>query len=461
MGTVHAKERQGQEPVHRRVDNNTDHLHHRKYELEGIPARVDRINVSGLGRTKDDFVKDTVKDLFEAQDLQDVVLRAYNVRQQLSALECFRSVGVVIDTSSTTPHGLEVTFHVRELRRVVGGINTTVGNNEGALVLGMKCPNVLGRGERVQTELTFGHKRSNNCSLQLLKPLVGSRRTVLSASAYQAMSEWPASGYRLLERGLILDASLQSLSALRHTLQLDTAIRDLSVLSCTTAFAVREQSGPSLRCSLRHILSMDSRDEGAFPTVGQLLRLTSELAGLGGDVGYLKNELHGQLNVPLAGDAAVLQASAQLGVLAPAGQDKHLILADQFFLGGPLSLRGFQNRGVGPHADGNALGSDVYWSAGLHLFTPLPFTPGKGGLGDLFRMHFFLNAGNVGHIKMDNLGETLEDLQRNVRMSYGVGLAARIGSSARLELNYCFPAAYQRGDQLQPGVQFGIGMHFL
>lgn len=30
----------------------------------------------------------------------------------------------------------QVTFHVDELRRVTGGVNTTVGNNTGSLVIG-------------------------------------------------------------------------------------------------------------------------------------------------------------------------------------------------------------------------------------------------------------------------------------------------------------------------------------
>lgn len=48
---------------------------------------------------------------------------------------------------------------------------------------------------------------------------------------------------------------------------------------------------------------------------------------------------------------------------------------------------------------GNALGGDVYWASGLHLYTPLPFRPGKGGFGDFFRSHFFVNAGNVYNIQ--------------------------------------------------------------
>lgn len=46
-------------------------------------------------------------------------------------------------------------------------------------------------------------------------------------------------------------------------------------------------------------------------------------------------------------------------------------------------------------------------------------------------------------------------------MSYGIGMALRLGQMARVELNYCIPVFFQRGDQINSGVQFGIGMHFL
>ena len=47
-------------------------------------------------------------------------------------------------------------------------------------------------------------------------------------------------------------------------------------------------------------------------------------------------------------------------------------VADKFFLGGPLNLRGFEMRGVGPASDGNAVGGTAYWAAGLHFYSPLP-----------------------------------------------------------------------------------------
>lgn len=49
----------------------------------------------------------------------------------------------------------------------------------------------------------------------------------------------------------------------------------------------------------------------------------------------------------------------------------------------------------------------------------------------------------------------------NVRISYGLGIALRLGNMARVEVNYCFPYSLEKGDQAQPGIQFGIGVQFV
>lgn len=73
-------------------------------------------------------------------------------------------------------------------------------------------------------------------------------------------------------------------------------------MSRSTSFDVREQTGLSLKSALRHILSIDLRDEPIFPSCGSLFQVTSEFAGLGGDVGFVKNEAFVQGNYSLYED---------------------------------------------------------------------------------------------------------------------------------------------------------------
>lgn len=74
------------------------------------------------------------------------------------------------------------------------------------------------------------------------------------------------------------------------------------MLSRSTSFDVREQTGLSLKSALRHILTVDLRDEPIFPSYGSLFQLTSEYAGAGGDVGFVKNEAFVQSNYSLYED---------------------------------------------------------------------------------------------------------------------------------------------------------------
>ncbi|XP_010772915.1 sorting and assembly machinery component 50 homolog [Notothenia coriiceps] len=187
----------------------------------------------------------------------------------------------------------------------------------------------------------------------------------------------------------------------------------------------------------------------------------SELAGYtGGDASFLKEDFEIQLNKTLFWDS-VLSASMWGGLLLPIG-DKPTSIADRFYLGGPTSIRGFSMYSLGPQSEGDYLGGEGYWAGGLHLYTPLPFRPGKGGFGDLFRTHFFLNAGNLCNL---NYGQGpkahLKKLAECIRWSYGVGLVLRLGNIARLELNYCIPMGVQSGDRICDGVQFGAGIRFL
>lgn len=103
----------------------------------------------------------------------------FQARLKLDELGCFKNIAVFIDTSkgtNATTDGLEVTFDVKEYKRVTGGVSTHVGNNEGALAVNVKAPNIFGRGERVQMEYSHGSKKTTNFNLAFIKPLKGPLR---------------------------------------------------------------------------------------------------------------------------------------------------------------------------------------------------------------------------------------------------------------------------------------------
>lgn len=90
---------------------------------------------------------------------------------------------------------------MQELKRVVGGVNTEVGHNEGSVVVGLRAPNTFGRGERVFVEYSYGSRRSNNFTVGIMKPFAGVHEPRLTASLFQNISQFPHSGYSELEKG--------------------------------------------------------------------------------------------------------------------------------------------------------------------------------------------------------------------------------------------------------------------
>lgn len=480
MGVVHAKslDRKGPKDLSevpylpfvphegdiptKKVDFDNVDPNSKDVTIDGVKARVDKVHIDGLKRTKNDYVDDCFDELFQANTFQDVLLKTHKCRVKLEELGVFKNIAVFIDTSKglgSTADGLEITFNVQEYKRLTGGVSTHVGNNEGGLLVGLRAPNLFGRGEKIQTEYSHGSKNSTNFMVSLIKPFKGKRKPVATASIFQSNMIVPTSGYKEVGKGILLDFGFKSQESIKHNIQWEGVIREIGALGKSTSFEVREKSGASLKSALRHIVSADFRDDVIFPTGGTFLKNSTEFAGLGGDIGFLRNDVYLQTNCSLIDDF-VLQGCLGFGFVRGLSNDMKIGISDMFFLGGPSTIRGFQTSGIGPHSDGDAIGGFGYWGTGLHLFTPLPFRPGRGGLGELFRTHFFVNAGNVVDFNEDSKPLS-EILSENLRLSYGLGIALRLGNLARIELNYCFPHKYYDDDQCQHGVQFGIGVQFL
>lgn len=62
---------------------------------------------------------------------------------------------------------------MKEYRRLTGGVSTHIGDNEGSLMVGMRAPNIYGRGEKVQVEYSHGSKKNTQFSLAFIKPFKG------------------------------------------------------------------------------------------------------------------------------------------------------------------------------------------------------------------------------------------------------------------------------------------------
>lgn len=117
----------------------------------------------------------------------------------------------------------------------------------------------------------------------------------LTGTIFNTTHEFPWSAFKQNDKGFLFDVELNPAGSSKHNIQYEAAFRNITC-SKQAAFRVREQCGPNLKSALRYIWTIDKRDAPIFPVTGSFMQLTTEMAGLGGDIGFLKNELTIQSN---------------------------------------------------------------------------------------------------------------------------------------------------------------------
>ena len=96
-------------------------------------------------------------------------------------------------------------------------------------------------------------------------------------------------------------------------------------------------------------LLRDRRNSFLFTRRGNRTSLTSELAGLGGDVNYVRLEARTAQFIPTFDNLEqTLSIIGRIGTVSPYGSSDDVPFYDRFYLGGPESLRGFEFRDVSP-----------------------------------------------------------------------------------------------------------------
>ena len=147
-----------------------------------------------------------------------------------------------------------------------------------------------------------------------------------------------------------------------------------------------------------------------------------------------------------------LAASCWTGLTWPLRAAAAPRMPDRFFLGGTQDLRGFSTRGASPRA-----GGDLFWAAGLHLYTPWPMASWRQKLS-MVRPHLFCTAGAVWPARSTR--SILAMARANARASVGFGVSFAFGLFT-IEANYSVPVRAMNGDRTDPGFALGVGFSML
>jgi len=225
--------------------------------------------------------------------------------------------------------------------------------------------------------------------------------------------------------------------------------------------SIINEARSSLKSSLSYTLEQDTRDFPACPTKGHYISGSAEVAGLGGDVNFVKMTMNAKKHFPISSFSLGLSTSG--GLIQPwptflsnqrGERGSGIGINDRFFLGGPLVLRGYENH-VGPFDAKDALGGEAYGCVGATLSHPLPL------LKDFpLHGHLFANWGSLLSVTgRKPPKERLKDFGSSGQASFGLGLSVPF-VGLRVEVNLCFPLGSngQKFNRFQLGI--GAGSQF-
>ncbi|KAI1319424.1 hypothetical protein EDD11_004001 [Mortierella claussenii] len=447
---AHRKRQQDFEDAARNIQSMVDNVRH-------DPMKLHKITVRGTDRTRESFLHRVLQPVFEARSLHEVMGLSRQAVRKMERFGIFEDVKVQLDSSSDPwladrKDLVDLGVWVKEASRLQIRTGTEAGNAEASMYGAMTVKNVFGGAETLNTSMAFGTRTSSAFQFALATPVRADPDKNLSINLFsQARNNTQWSSYEEeLKGGSLKYSTLSSLGY--HEFAYEGHWREVCRPSEKASLSIREQCGHSLKSAFTHLWVHDMRDEPLMPSTGHFVRVIQEYAGLGGDVNHLRQELEAQV-VRSNKSGFIASATVKSGYLHSLNGEKSKI-SDRFFLGGPMSVRGFKSNGLGPQ---DSLGGDAYVSAGLSLLTPFPGLTTR----DAFKAHFFANAGTLVAIEPgQGAMKTVDDLTKAPSVSVGAGIAYR-HPQVRIELNFALPLMAAKTDAVSRGWQLGLGISFL
>jgi outer membrane protein insertion porin family len=351
---------------------------------EGPRVYVERIDIQGNTRTEDKVIRREFR-LAEGDAFNAAALR--RTRQRLQDLGYFNSVQIQSSPGSA-PDKAVITATVDEKATgeltLGGGYSTDAG---ALLNVGLRERNFLGTGIDAGVNGILG-TLSSSIDMSVTDPYFLDRNLVAGADLFYVKTNLlTVSQYEEQRVGASFRLGYNFNEHLLQTWNYTAVDRDVFNVSDLASFYIRAQQGWTTLSQIGQTFTIDYRDSTVDPHSGWVVRVGSDVAGLGGDAHFLRGKIDGAYYVPLeryfGSPDWFVSLSAGTGYLFAYQGDEQII--DRFFLGGD-NLRGFLSGGAGPHdpTTGDALGGRWIWTQSTELHFPLPISPDLGLSGRTF-----------------------------------------------------------------------------
>ncbi|MBL8543909.1 MAG: outer membrane protein assembly factor BamA [Hyphomonadaceae bacterium] len=417
---------------------------------EGPRVFIERIDVVGNTRTIDRVIRREMR-VNEGDAFNRVLLD--RSRQRIQSLGFFKDV-TVEDSDGSQPDRSVVTVTVEE--ESTGELAFAAGYSSTDSFLfdaSITERNLRGRGQflrlrastsqqRQQVDLRFTEPRFMGRDLSAGIDLYSLRTDFLSQSSFENQSTGIGlrAGFPLSEQsGMSLTYSLiqDDTQIAGFLVDLDgagpgTATGDQCDIGNVARPILCDQEGTFLTSVFGYAINSDHRNQPTRATRGFDLQFSQDIAGIGGDVNYLRTELEGGIYYGLPwGFRASFRGNAGY-IMGWGGDDVRI--NDRFFKGGS-TFRGFDVAGIGPRqlvvntsgateVVGDAIGGNAFAIGTLQLDVPVPL-PESFGIGGAL----FVDFGTLGVVDSAARRTVAVDADSNLIVDDTASLRAAAGIS--------------------------------
>ena len=329
--------------------NKAKHVVDLVFDIADGPRQyVERIEITGNTVTKDKVIRREFR--FAEGDPYDPAL-SRRTKQRLTDLGYFGDVKITPQPGSAPDRiiaSTEVTEKATGQLSLGGGYSTDAGILGNA---GLRQTNLVGTGIDAGITGTLGAYESQ-LDLSATDPYFLDRNLVAGADLfYLNNNNQYVAVYSEMRIGATLRLGYAYNDHVSQSFSYLVTDRDVNNLQEFASIYVQDEAGYSLLSQLGQTLSFDYRDSRVNAHSGFIVRLGTDLAGLGGDEKYLRAKIDGTYFLPL--DRFTGNADWGIAFSGGAGYldnlQSHERIIDRFFLGGD-NLRGFLDQGVGPHS---------------------------------------------------------------------------------------------------------------
>lgn len=421
------------------------------YVDPGKRVYIRRVEFVGNVKTNDEVLRREMRQL-EGGWYSTTKLNRSQVRLQRTGF--FEEVN--IDTTNVPGHTDLVDVVYRVTERPSGNVQASLGYGQGsgAIIAGsINQNNFLGTGKRVSLEVN-NSQVTRVYSFSMSDPYytidgvsrsfsVFSRRT--NADAVSSVGAYTTDTYG---GNLSFGFPLSEYRSARLGVGFDNTYLKLDSSSPTKYRQFADRYGHTFDAiTLNGAWTYDTRNRILFADSGTYLSLSSDITTPGSDLLFAKGNYRHQLYIPVIRDISI-HFEANLSYAKPYS-DSQIPFYEYYYAGGGQSVRGFDERSLGPKdgITGLVLGGNKRITGVAELIFPIPMAEESRNV----RLSAFIDAGNVW-----GPGEAVD--VTSMRAAYGAGFIW-ITPMGALRFSWAWPLRSFEGDELQ-FFQFSIGAPF-